>query len=67
MSLITTTEAGEKLGVTRKRVFQLIQDGRLPAQKLGRDYVIDEEDLKLVKNRPPGRPRKKPLVKKRPM
>jgi excisionase family DNA binding protein len=57
MSLLTTTEAGERLGVTRKRIVQLIADGRLPAKKMGRDFLIDAADLKLVKNRKPGRPR----------
>jgi hypothetical protein len=31
----------------------------LPAQKVGRDYIIREEDLKLVEDRKPGRPRTK--------
>lgn len=58
MKLISTKEAAEKLGVSTLRVQQLIWDGRLPAQKVGRDYVIDESNLKLVKDRKPGRPRK---------
>jgi len=36
----------------------LIQSGRLPAQKFGRDYMIKEADLKLVENRKVGRPKK---------
>ena len=63
MRLINTAEAGEKLGVSRKRIFQLIQEGRLPAQKVGRDYVINEPDLRLVRNRRPGRPRTMKSVK----
>ena len=47
------------------RVFQLVQEGRLPAQKIGRDYVIDSADLKLVKNRKPGRPRTKKSAEKK--
>jgi excisionase family DNA binding protein len=47
-----------RLGVTIQRVQAMIRDGRLPASKLGRDYVIKEQDLKLVANRKPGRPRK---------
>lgn len=47
------------MGVTVGRVQQLIWDGLLPAQKVGRDYVINEDDLKLVENRPKvGRPSK---------
>lgn len=40
------------------RVHQLINEGRLPAEKMGRDYLIKEDDLKLVEDRKPGRPRK---------
>jgi len=38
------------------RVHALIRQKRLPATKLGRDYVIKEQDLTLVANRRPGRP-----------
>jgi excisionase family DNA binding protein len=59
MKLLSTSEAANKLGVTVGRVQQLIWDGLLPAQKVGRDYVINEDDLKLVENRPKvGRPPK---------
>jgi excisionase family DNA binding protein len=58
MALLTTSEAAERLGVTVGRVHQLIQEGRLPAEKKGRDYFIDSNNLKLVKNRKPGRPKK---------
>lgn len=58
MSLISTKEAAEKLGISVLRVQQLIWQERLPAQKIGRDYVIKEEDLKLVENRKVGRPAK---------
>jgi excisionase family DNA binding protein len=58
MKLLTTREAAARLGISVLRVQQLIWDGRLPAEKIGRDYVINEVDLKLVENRKPGRPRK---------
>ena len=59
MKLLSTAEAAAKLGVTIGRVQQLIWDDLLPAQKVGRDYVINEDDLKLVENRPKvGRPPK---------
>jgi excisionase family DNA binding protein len=58
MKLLTTKQAAERLGVTVTRVQQLIGAGRLPAEKMGRDYVIKEDDLKLVADRKPGRPRK---------
>ena len=62
MQLLTTKEAGKILGVTAQRVLFLINEGRLPAKKIGRDFVIQKKDLKLVANRKPGRP---PFKKKR--
>ncbi len=58
MRLLTTNEVAERLGVTVPRVHALIRVGRLPAEKMGRDYFIKEEDLKLVENRKVGRPPK---------
>jgi excisionase family DNA binding protein len=66
MALITTAQAAEMLGISPQRVFQLIQDGRLPAQKVGHSYIIDAAVLKSVKRKKPGRPRtKKPALRKR--
>jgi excisionase family DNA binding protein len=56
--MLTTQEAAARLGVTSIRIRQLISGGRLPAEKFGRDYMIKEEDLKLVEDRKPGRPPK---------
>lgn len=58
MALITTAGAAERLEISVRRVQELINSGRLPAQQFGRTYVIDEDDLKLVEDRKPGRPRK---------
>jgi excisionase family DNA binding protein len=46
MKMMTVPEAAEYLGVIPRRVRQFIDEGRLPAQKLGRDWVINESDLK---------------------
>lgn len=56
--MLTTTEAAAALKISRQRVLALIASGRLPAQKHGRDWMIEEADLELVKVRRPGRPRK---------
>lgn len=56
--LLSVSEAANYLGVSRWRVNQLINEKRLPAQKIGRSYVIKESDLKLVEDRKPGRPAK---------
>jgi excisionase family DNA binding protein len=54
---LTTKRAAEILSITPRRVLQLIHDGRLPAEKHGRDWSIKPEDLEFVKVRKPGRPR----------
>ena len=58
MAQITTATAALRLNVSPQRVRVLIATGRLPAIKIGRDHLIDEADLALVANRPPGRPRR---------
>jgi excisionase family DNA binding protein len=58
MTLITTKEAAARLGVIPARVRALIAAKRLPAQKVGRDWLIKEKDLELVRDRKPGRPSK---------
>ena len=55
MRLLTTPEVAKKLGVTVSRVQALINEHRLPAQKLGRDFMIREGDLRLVSTRQAGR------------
>jgi len=59
MNHLTTKQAAKALGVSAPRVRQLILAGRLPAVKFGRDLMILEADLDLVRVRKPGRPRKK--------
>lgn len=46
-----------RLGVSRRRVLALIAEGRLPAAKVGFQYLIDPKDLALVRDRKPGRPK----------
>ena len=58
MDFLTTKQVAERLGVTIRRIQALVTSGRLPAQKFGRDYMINEKDLKLVKDRKVGRPPK---------
>ena len=54
--MLTTKDAGERLGISASRVRQLILEKRLPATKSGRDLLIKEEDLWLVADRKSGRP-----------
>ena len=56
--LLSTEEAAAKLGVSRRQLQTLILKGHLPAQKVGRSYVVRSEDLEQFTRRPVGRPRK---------
>jgi excisionase family DNA binding protein len=58
-SPLTTDQAAESLGVTRSRIIAMINAGRLKASKFGTQWVIDQKDLAKVRNRKPGRPKKK--------
>lgn len=55
--LLTVEQAAGELGVTSRRVRALIKDERLPAQKVGRDWLIRRQDLDKVRDRKPGRPK----------
>jgi excisionase family DNA binding protein len=54
--LLSTTEAAARVGLSVARIQTFIWEKRLPALKVGRSYAIDEDDLKLLANRPAGRP-----------
>lgn len=58
--LITTAEAAELLGVSRRRINAMITAGQIPATRVGRDWLMDNNELyRLGLNyRQPGRPRK---------
>jgi excisionase family DNA binding protein len=59
MKKLTAKQVAERLNVNDSRVRQLINSGKLPAEKYGNLWLIDEKDLKLVKDRKPtGRPPK---------
>ncbi len=58
MKPLSTAEAAERLGVSVRRVQQLVKDGRLPAEEFGGSIMIQEKDLSLVEDRPVGRPPK---------
>ena len=63
---LSTSEAAAKLGISRQRVLNLIEDGRLPAFKIGRNYAVKAADLALVAYRPTGRPMKSTSEKEQP-
>jgi excisionase family DNA binding protein len=59
--VLTTDQAAARLGITPRRVRQLIASGALPAERLGRDWLIEEAALAAVAARPgPGYPKGRP-------
>jgi len=60
---LTTREVAERLNISMRRVRALIESGQLPSKQYGRDHLIKESDLKLVKDRKPGRPSKEKSTK----
>jgi excisionase family DNA binding protein len=61
-NFVLTSEAAEVLGVSRRRVQALITSGQLPAQKVGRDWLIARADLETFAQqpRPVGYPKGRP-------
>lgn len=55
--LYTTAEAAELLGVSRDRVIDLCNAGRM-GQKVGRDWVISAADIRANQVRRSGRPKR---------
>lgn len=56
--MLTTTDAARELGISERRVQQLVKDGVLPAERLGKTIVIQERHLAKARKRPGlGRPK----------
>jgi excisionase family DNA binding protein len=52
---ISVPEAAEALGFTTRHVHNLIADGLLPAERVGKVFIIKRSDLaKVPKDRKPG-------------
>ncbi len=56
---ITTKELAIEVELSDIRIRQMILSGEIKAEKFGRDYMIDLEYIKIIKNRPERRGRKK--------
>ena len=58
MESISAPEAAARLGVNERRVRQLIALGRVSAQKVGRQWIVDSESVERLRklDRTPGRP-----------
>lgn len=58
--LVTVKEAAELLGLSARRVRQFIEEGRLPGQKIGRQWLLKRSDVIVFATKPRtvGRPEK---------
>lgn len=57
--VLSTKEASEILGISVRGVQKMIEEGRLKATRVGRDYVIFRESLKNIERKSnAGRPPK---------
>jgi excisionase family DNA binding protein len=58
---MTIAEVQGKLGLSHARVLQFIRSGRLPARKVGVQWMIEKKDLAKLRikkvGRPPGKKR----------
>ena len=63
MKLLGTAEVAKRLRVTPRRVVAMISAGKIKAQRVGRDYIIEESALEGVK--PWGKVGRPPWKKKR--
>ena len=61
MALIGTAEVATRLGLTTGRVRTMIGKGIIKADKVGRDWLVDEAEVVRLKSSPRkrGRPRTK--------
>jgi excisionase family DNA binding protein len=53
--MLTTNEIAEKVNLTRTRITQLIRDRVIMAEKRGRDWMVDESQIEIIKNLPENR------------
>ena len=56
--LLNVQEVARMLGCSQQYVRQLLRQGRLPGQKVGRDWVIPEKAARSATLRAEGRPRR---------
>lgn len=55
---LTTAQAAELRGVSRRRITHLLASGRIAGRKLGRDWMVDAASLAAFEPMKRGRPRK---------
>ena len=53
--MLSVQEAADRLGVSRQRVWKWIQEGRVPATKVSRSWILPDD----VQRPEPGKPGRK--------
>lgn len=51
---VGTREASERLGITLRTLYRLIDEGEMPAYKMGRVIRLKSEDVMAYRADPPG-------------
>ncbi len=61
--MLTTREAADRLGIKPRSVAKAIKRGLIEAEKRGRDYWIEDEEIEryAVERRPQHRPKSVPV------
>ncbi|AFZ23334.1 DNA-binding protein, excisionase family [Cylindrospermum stagnale PCC 7417] len=54
--LLSVAQSAKLLNITRQRVHDLIKNGQIVADKLGRYYYIEAAEIERYKNQPTGKP-----------
>ncbi|OGZ34063.1 MAG: hypothetical protein A2174_03025 [Candidatus Portnoybacteria bacterium RBG_13_41_18] len=60
---LSTTEVAKLLGISRIAVFKKIKSGKIKAQKAGRNFVIDKNDLPFLLGKSLGKAKKEEIDK----
>jgi excisionase family DNA binding protein len=61
---ITTKEAAQILGISDRRVRQMILNGQLSAERFGRAMTLSRSDVEMLRARNVGRPKKRRPAKR---
>lgn len=48
-NFLSSADAAELLGLSKERIIELINQGRIKAEKFGRSWIIEKKQLKGIK------------------
>lgn len=52
---LTTNQIAERVNLTRARITQLIRDEIIVGEKIGRDWMIDDDQIPIIHSLPDNR------------